>query len=103
MVDKSDNIYFKRDSEKFEQLAKLVEDFPVSYSRKLLAKGKKRERKNPYAGLVCLRAWVEEQTPLLSDTIYDIKTKVAWILHGIEDFPKCEGCGSQEKYKGLNV
>ena len=34
---------------------------------------------------------------------YDIKTKVAWILHGIEDFPRCEGCGSQEKYKMLNV
>lgn len=49
--------------------------------------------------------WIEQKTPSLSDSVYDLTTKVFWILNGIEDWtdPRvvCPICG--RPFLGKNV
>ncbi len=55
----------------------------------------------PKFGLKFLLDWIIEKTPLLKDPIYELKTKIYWILSGITQFPKCEICG--DELKNINV
>jgi hypothetical protein len=45
--------------------------------------------------------WINEQTPLLQDPFYTLKTKIYWILNDITDFPKCKVCGKPLSYKNI--
>lgn len=49
--------------------------------------------------------WIERKTPQLSDPVYDLTTKVFWILNGVEDWtdPRvvCPVCG--KPFYGKNV
>lgn len=57
--------------------------------------------RTPYAEL---RRWIAQVTSsILSNPKYKIPTKVAWILFGIVDFPRCKLCNSNEHYKDLNI
>lgn len=38
--------------------------------------------------------WINDQTPLLQNNFYKIKTKIYWIIYNLHDFPKCEICGN---------
>ena len=46
--------------------------------------------------------WINEQTPLLSDKKYDIRTKIYWILNNISSWDdervKCHYCGKIFNY-----
>ena len=96
------NVYYKKNPELFLQLKELVEAWPKSYSRKLDAKGRKRESEVelPFKDV---SRWINESLPQLSDPFYKTTTKVSWILHGLVDFPRCATCGSNEKFKHVNV
>lgn len=48
-----------------------------------------------------LSSWITETTPLLKDHIYNIQTKIYWIINNIQDFPKCNTCG--KPLTGKNV
>lgn len=65
-----------------EQLKYIVKQFPSKYNRVIESKRSKD-----------LKVWINEQTPLLQDNFYKIKTKVYWVLHQLKDFPKCKLCG----------
>lgn len=72
--------------DKFEELKSLVYGSPTGFGKTLL--GKK------YAEL---RKWIDLQVPALSDGFFTLKTKIFWILNGIDQFPKCKnpGCGKE--------
>ena len=40
-----------------------------------------------------LLSFINDNTPLLQDSIYKLSTKVYWILNDLTDFPKCKTCG----------
>lgn len=51
-----------------------------------------------------LRAWIDlVVSPSLDGSNYKVSTKVAWILFGLVEFPKCKNCGKDEHYRNLNV
>lgn len=72
-----------------EEIRELVEKFPRNFSRMIESKG----FKGRYEDRSRLAEYVRSATPLLDDPFYTVKTKVYWILHRMEDFPKCEICG----------
>lgn len=62
-------------------LRDMVEKFPRSYFKKIKAKNNHQ-----------LLKYIEDNTPLLSDSYYVISTKVYWIINNIFEFPKCKIC-----------
>lgn len=64
-----------------EQIKYLIKRFPQKYNR-VICSSKSKD----------LFKWINEQTPLLNNQFYKLKTKVYWILHNIKDFPKCANC-----------
>ena len=88
-----DNIYYLQNPERYLWLLEFYESYPKSFSRML--------ERIPYAEL---RRWIDQVTSSrLSDPKYKIPTKVAWILFGIVEFPRCKLCNSNEHYKDLNI
>jgi len=97
-----DNPYFKQDPVMFRALAKLVSENGRSYSRKLSSKGTGHDPRHSecFCGLL---DWVVECTAHKLGDRHDIKTRVAWILLGITDFPACACCGASENYFDKNI
>lgn len=63
-----------------------------SWTRTILAKD------NSY-----LVSFINENTPLLSDSFYTLGTKIYWILNNITEFPKCKTCGKPLTNKNVNA
>ena len=88
------------------KLVSFLEQYPVSYSRILTAKGRKRILlKNPnYAPpYKYLLDWINSVIPRLIDQKYRLSTKCYWILNGLTDFPKCACSGCEYKFIDHNV
>lgn len=49
-------------------------------------------------GITDLVQWIIDNTSKLNDPAYTWQTRVYWILHNINDFPKCVICGNQMFY-----
>lgn len=63
------------------KLREIVTNNPVNYGEILLSK------RHNYKYII---DYIEENTPLLKDPIYNLTTKIYWILNGLTDFPKCK-------------
>lgn len=79
------NQYYTLNPTLFDELKTLVDSYPFSWHKKILASGKNKN----YPSKKYLIEWINSVTPLLSDREYTIKTKIYWILNDIHDFPKC--------------
>lgn len=77
------NKYYKENSEYFNELKYMCLSNPLGYSS-LIRHSKKY-----------LKDWIDESTPLLNDKFYKTRTKIYWILTGLEDFPSCKTCGKK--------
>lgn len=77
------NKYYKENPEYFNELKYMCLSNPLGYSS-LLRHSKKY-----------LKDWIDESTPLLNDKFYKTRTKIYWILTGLEDFPRCKTCGKK--------
>lgn len=77
-----DNIYYKKDSQKFLQLEAIVRRNPKNYFHEL--KSKKHEK---------LVEWINDVVSKLHGSFFKTSTKCYWILNGIVDFPRCKQCG----------
>lgn len=85
------NVYFCNDSEKFEELQKLIEEHKDSYPT-ILKKSKS------YLG-----SWINDQLSVLNDPFYKFSTKCYWILHGLTQFPICNNCGKPFSHKNVGL
>ena len=85
------NKYFKENPIYFNELKNLCLFNPLGYSS-LLRHSKKY-----------LKEWVEESTPMLNDPFYKMRTKIYWVLTGLDDFPKCKTCGKQIIHKNAKL
>lgn len=47
--------------------------------------------------------WINSKTPKLQDSIYQISTKLYWILNGWTDFPRCKQCGKELNRKNTRL
>ena len=87
------NIYQQQNPKYFQDLNDLIQCKPRGFKQMLEAKGRKRDvdvvPKYKY-----LFDWINEILPECAKHI-SIKEKCYWILHGIDDFPKCKVCGKQ--------
>jgi len=36
-----------------------------------------------------LRDWIEQKTPFLDDERIELKTRIYWIIHNVQEFKKC--------------
>jgi len=83
-------IYFDKQyptkEEKIEFLRKLVTENPRSFQRILQGCNYKE-----------VADWIYNAVPKLKDKIYNVSTRLYWILNGLEDFPTCacEGCNNK--------
>ena len=77
-----DNIYYKKDSQKFLELEVIVRRNPKNYFHEL--KARKHEE---------LVKWINDVVPALNISFFKISTKVYWILNSIVEFPRCKQCG----------
>ena len=68
-----------------EQLKKLVDEHSRTYTQILQNNQKYKE----------LLKFINDNTPLLKDKFYTLKTKIFWILNDIHEFPKCRTCGNK--------
>lgn len=92
--------------ETFMKLISFLERYPVSYSRILTAKGRKRVLlKNPdyVPPFKYLLDWINSVTPKLAGSKYRLSTKCHWILNGLTDFPKCACGGCEYRFIDHNV
>ena len=102
-INKEHNCYYQNNSDYFDQLLKLVDEWPGSYIRKLRAVGRKRE-KNKNAPYEHLKIWVEQSTAFaLNDPFYKLTTKVAWVLRVLTAFPVCPVCRKDDKFRKRNA
>lgn len=65
-----------------------IRDIVFSNLRSYHAILKKKENKHLYE-------YILNNTPCLTSEKYKFRTKVAWILNGLTDFPKCRTCGKK--------
>ena len=83
-------IYFDKQyptkEEKIEFLRKLVTEKPRSFQRILQGCNYKE-----------VANWIYNAVPKLQDKIYNVSTRLYWILNGFEDFPTCacKGCNNK--------
>ena len=85
------NKYENDNKQFFDELMQIVSFRPTHYAN--IIRGKKH-----------LLHWINSILPLLADPIYDLRTKVYWIINGLEAFPKCknyEVC--QHDFSGRNI
>lgn len=68
-----------------EKLKKLVDEHSRTYTKILEHNQKYKE----------LLKFINDNTPLLKDKFYTLKTKIFWILNDIHEFPKCRTCGNK--------
>ena len=68
-----------------EQLIKLVNEHSRSYTQILQNNQKYKE----------LLKFINDNTPLLKDEFYTLKTKIFCIFNDIHEFPKCRTCGNK--------
>lgn len=68
-----------------EQLKILVNEHSRTYTQILEHNQKYKE----------LLKFINDNTPLLKDKFYTLKTKIFWILNDIHEFPKCRTCGNK--------
>ena len=47
--------------------------------------------------------WINSVTPMLSDPVYTLATKIYWVLNDIHEFPKCKRDGCNNTLEGKNV
>jgi hypothetical protein len=91
--DKNDNVYYKMNSKYFDILLEVIN----STSRMTAVKKKLLKS---HIGVL---NWIDESLPLLKSNIYEFKTKVFWIVHGLTDFPKCANPACKRKLNNRNV
>lgn len=86
-----DNPYWRDNPEHFGRLYRLVEGNYRNHVRTITRKPKIRSgcRKVSYPDTWDIYCWINDVLPKLRDPIYSMKTKIYWILHGIQDFPAC--------------
>ena len=91
-MEKENNIYYRINSNLFDELEFLVKESKTYFS---FLKHSKHY----------LLEWIDEVlTEKLKDPkSYSISTKTYWILNGIEDFPTCKHCKKKDGYIGKNV
>ena len=94
-VPKEQNLFYKQDPELFDELISSIHALGGHIFRSLNARGKK-QLKNAVPKLRHLKSWIEQMTSLkLSDPSFTMQTKVFWIIHCLEDFPRCQHCGKK--------
>ena len=88
-VPKEQNLFYKQDPKLFDELISSIHALGGHIFRSLNARGKK-QLKNAVPKLRHLKSWIEQMTSLkLSDPSFTMQTKVFWIIHCLEDFPRC--------------
>lgn len=84
---------YPTDADKISFLRDLVERRPIGYQKILSS-----------SNYVEVRQWIYDYVPKLQDQIYNISTRIYWILNGLTDFPTCMRNGCDNKIGiGINV
>ena len=83
------NPYWKADAKKFNILLKCIAEHWRHYEAFL---------RNHHPEVIL---WIENSLPLLSSKFFRFNTKVYWIVHGLEDFPRCKECGRKMDDKNV--
>lgn len=76
-----------KNSEQLELLKNIVKKHYRGFTKTILCKHPE------------LITFINENTPLLKDNVYKLKTKIYWLINDLKDFPKCKYCG---KTIGIN-
>ncbi len=84
-----------------DEIRYLVENYPVHFTRMIRSVG---VHKNKAKDRSYLLDYIIRSTPKLNSDFYTLKTRVYWLLHDMEDFPKCHNpnCPHPE-LDGFNV
>lgn len=100
-----DNFPIDKNKSYIEQCKELFEKYPDSFSKILMTGYKLYEIDSQYVPpFKYLVDWINEQTPLLQDSIYGFSTKLYWIFNELEDFPVCMNQNCSNKIGiGVNV
>lgn len=86
-----DNPYWRDNPEMFGQLYWIVKNNYRNHVQTIIRKPKIKPRckRVSYPDTWDLYCWINDVLPKLRDPIYNMKTKIYWILNGIQDFPFC--------------
>ena len=77
--DKESNQFYRDNPQMFDQLIDII-NTTTFFCRELNSKHKD------------IVSWVNQKTPLLNDSQFNLLTKIYWILHGLTTFPSCKVC-----------
>ena len=93
------NLYQTLNPKLFEELKTLIEKHKYVWHKKIHASGKYKG----YPSMQYLIDWINSVTPMLSDPVYTLATKIYWVLNDIHEFPKCKRDGCNNTLEGKNV
>jgi hypothetical protein len=84
-----------------EEIIRLIEDYPVHFTRMILSKCVHKERT---VDRTYLYDYIRRSTPKLESGFYKLTTRIYWLLNDIEDFPLCHNPNCPNpKLIGFNV
>ena len=92
------NLYQTLNPKLFEELKTLIEKHKYVWHKKIHASGKYKG----YPSMQYLIDWINSVTPMLSDPVYTLATKIYWVLNDIHKFPKCQRKGCDNTLEGRN-
>ncbi len=96
-----ENFYYKDNKELFEELLQLFNDNYMTCCRRVKSIGKGFYAKDRRY----LKSWIEQVTDVYLGDVYDLKTKIYWILNNITDWTNplvcCKEC--HKPYFNKNV
>lgn len=93
------NLYQTLNPKLFEELKTLIEKHKYVWHKKIHTSGKHKG----YPSMQYLIDWINSVTPMLSDPVYTLATKIYWVLNDIHEFPKCKRNGCNNTLEGKNV
>ena len=93
------NLYQTLNPKLFEELKTLIEKHKYVWHKKIHTSGKHKG----YPSMQYLIDWINSVTPMLSDPVYTLATKIYWVLNDIHEFPKCKRDGCNNTLEGKNV
>ena len=78
------NLYQPLNPKLFDELQTLIKEHKYVWHKKIHASGKHKG----YPSMQYLIDWINSVTPMLSDPVYTLATKIYWVLNDIHEFPK---------------